>query len=91
LKTKKWQIEAKLTWHQFGRKINWFGPKKSIKKLKGEAHGLENQMQAGWSNSRIEFASNDSKLVPRKLDPGPHVKLAIEWIICPCEHTLQAR
>jgi hypothetical protein len=23
-----------------------------------------------WSNSRIQFASNESKLVPRKLDPG---------------------
>jgi len=26
------------------------------------------------SNSRIQFASNESKLVPRNLDPGPHLK-----------------
>jgi hypothetical protein len=26
------------------------------------------------SNSRIQFASNQSKLVPRKLDPGPIVQ-----------------
>jgi hypothetical protein len=27
LKTKKWLIEAKPIWHNFGGKINWFGPK----------------------------------------------------------------
>jgi hypothetical protein len=25
---KKWQIKAKLTWHHFEEKINWFKPKK---------------------------------------------------------------
>jgi hypothetical protein len=29
------------------------------------------------SNSRIEFASNESKLVTRNLDPGPHLKWAL--------------
>jgi hypothetical protein len=27
-RTKKWQIEAKPTWHLFWREINWFRPKK---------------------------------------------------------------
>jgi hypothetical protein len=27
------------------------------------------------SNSRIQFASNESKLVPKNSDPGPH----LEW------------
>jgi hypothetical protein len=27
-----------------------------------------------WSNSRIQFASNESKLVPRNFDPKPHLK-----------------
>jgi hypothetical protein len=29
------------------------------------------------SNSRIQFASNQSKLVPRKLDPGPLSKAGL--------------
>ncbi len=29
------------------------------------------------SNSRIQFASNQSKLVPRKFDPGPLAKVAL--------------
>jgi hypothetical protein len=29
----------------------------------------------GYSNSRIQFASNQSKLVPKKLDPGPSSKV----------------
>jgi hypothetical protein len=28
------------------------------------------------SNSRIQFASNESKLVPRNLEVGPHLKWA---------------
>ncbi len=31
------------------------------------------------SNSRIQFASNQSKLVPRKLDPGPSSKVGINY------------
>jgi len=26
--TGEWQIPAKPTWHHFGGKINWFGPRK---------------------------------------------------------------
>jgi hypothetical protein len=33
---KKWQNEAKPTWHHFGQKINWFRPPKE-KELKGES------------------------------------------------------
>jgi len=29
---KKWQIEAKPTWHHFGEKINWFRPKEMSSK-----------------------------------------------------------
>jgi hypothetical protein len=31
---KKWQIKAKLTWHHFGRKINWLKPQKNLKFFK---------------------------------------------------------
>jgi hypothetical protein len=44
------------------------------KELKRRAHDLKNedasQAKAG-SNSRILFASNESILIPRNLDPGP--------------------
>jgi hypothetical protein len=30
------------------------------------------------SNSRIQFASNQSKLVPRKLDPGPSSQMGLD-------------
>ncbi len=33
-------MEAKLTWHYFGGKINWFGPKNNGKR---RAPDLENQ------------------------------------------------
>jgi hypothetical protein len=39
-------------------------------------------MQAGVqkaSNSRILFASHESKLVPRNLDPGLHLKWTLEF------------
>jgi hypothetical protein len=39
-KTKKWQIQAKPTWHHFGEKMNWFRPQK---RAQMRAHGLENQ------------------------------------------------
>ncbi len=46
---------------------------------KRRAPDLENQ-ESGYgpkvhSNSRIQFVSNQSKLVPRKLDPGPSSKM----------------
>jgi hypothetical protein len=45
--TKKWQIEAKPTWHHFGERINWFIPKKRKEKEKKSSHrkthDLENQ------------------------------------------------
>jgi hypothetical protein len=49
---------------------------KKKKELKGRAHHLNNQdanqgPKAGSTNSRIfEFASNETKLVPKNLDPG---------------------
>jgi hypothetical protein len=68
-KTKKWQIEAKPTWHLFSREnqlvqterqcwreSSWFG--EPIIKLRTNIQ----------SNTRIQFASNQSKLVLRKLD-----------------------
>jgi len=44
------------------------------------AHDLNNQdasygSKAG-SNSRIQFTSNESKFVPKNLDPGPHLNWA---------------
>jgi hypothetical protein len=32
------------------------------------------------SNSRIQFASNQSKLVPRKLDSGPSSKVGLSTL-----------
>jgi hypothetical protein len=53
-------------------------PKKKKQELKGELMILENQDAKlgfkGRSNSRIQFASNESKLVSRNLDIGPHGK-----------------
>jgi len=38
------------------------------------------------SNSRIQLASNQSKLVPRKLDPGPSSKVCLR-IVCKVRKT----
>jgi hypothetical protein len=43
-KTKKWQIEAKPTWHYFWGKINWFRPKTNS--WKGELMIWRTKMQA---------------------------------------------
>ncbi len=84
---KKWQIEAKSIWHHFGGKINWFRLKffkKFSKNLKGELMIWRTKMQAkgpkAWFNSRIQFASNVSKLVPRNSDPGPPSKVGLSGI-----------
>jgi hypothetical protein len=47
-----------------GKSIGW--DQKTV--LKGELMIWRTKVQ---SNSRIQFASNESKLVPRKLDNGP--------------------
>ncbi len=39
--SKKWQLQAKPTWHHFRGKINWSEPKKK-KELKGKARDLKN-------------------------------------------------
>jgi hypothetical protein len=82
-KTKMSQINAKPTWHHFGGQHNWFGPQKKRKKKSSKA-------ESSWfgeprcklrskarSNSRIQFASNESKLVRIlgiwTLDPSPKV------------------
>jgi hypothetical protein len=55
-------------------KINWFRPKNSAKK--GELLIWRSKNQARDHHGvvvqlfRIQFASNQSKLVPRKLNPG---------------------
>jgi hypothetical protein len=43
-KTKRWQIEAKPTWHYFRGKINWFRPK--TKSSKGELMIWRTKMQS---------------------------------------------
>jgi len=51
--------------------------------LKGELLIWRTKSQArhqgtkAQSNSRIQFASNQFKLVPRKLDPGPSSKVGL--------------
>jgi hypothetical protein len=63
----------------FGRKINWFRPKNSPKwrapDLEEPRIWLGTKVQ---SNSRILFASHQSKLVPRVLDPGPWSKVGLK-------------
>jgi hypothetical protein len=46
----------------------------SAHKKQIEGSNLENQ-EWGFRDSRIQFASNQSKLVPRKLDLGPLSKV----------------
>jgi hypothetical protein len=61
-----------------GGKMNWFGPKKQCQK-ESSWFG-EPRIKLGtkvWSNSRIQFASNQFTLVPRKLDPGPSSKVGL--------------
>ncbi len=41
---------------------------------KKRAHDLENQDPSSWVQIRIQFASNEWKLVPKDLNPGPHLK-----------------
>jgi hypothetical protein len=63
--------------------MNRFTPQKKRAQMR-EAHDLENQdaklgFKASWSNSRIQFAPNESKLLPRNLDlPTPHLKIAFQ-------------
>jgi hypothetical protein len=63
-KPKKWQIEAKPTWHNLEGKSIGSYPKKK-KKAQRKAHDLENKDEKlgskTWFNSRIQFASNESK------------------------------
>jgi hypothetical protein len=77
-KIKKWQIEAKPTCHHFGGKINWFELKKRAKK---ESSWFEEpRSKPGFkpgSNSMVQFASKESELVPRTLEPRPHLKWAL--------------
>jgi hypothetical protein len=61
-KPKKWQIEAKPTWHNLEGKSIGSYPKKRAQR---RAHDLENKDEKlgskTWFNSRIQFASNESK------------------------------
>ncbi len=57
---------------------------------KRRAHDLKTQeasqgpMECGIQG--FSFASNESKLVPRKLDPGPHLKWALRVVAtCHCK------
>jgi hypothetical protein len=81
-KIKKWQIEAKPPCQHFGEKINWFELKKRAKKesLWFEEPRSKPGFKPGFkpaSNSRVQFAWKESKLVPRNLEPGPHLKWAL--------------
>jgi hypothetical protein len=80
-KTKKWQIEAKPTWHLFWRENQLVRTQKK-NNAKRRAPDLENQEWGYELNSRSQFASNHFKLVPRKLDPGPSFKVGLS-LPCP--------
>jgi hypothetical protein len=82
-KTKKWQIEAKPTRHLFWRENQIGSDQKTVQKGELQEFGeprirLETKVQA---NSRIQFASNQSKLVPRKLDPGSSSKVVLSFLL----------
>jgi hypothetical protein len=65
----------------FGGKINWFRTKKTV--LKESSRFGESRIRLAtkvYPNSRIQFASNESKLVPRKLDPR------LKWALLFCEN-----
>jgi hypothetical protein len=80
-KTKKWQIKAKPTMAPFWRENQLVQTQKK-QELKGESSWFgEPRCKLGFkgrSNSRIQFASNESKLVSRNLDIVPtHGKVVI--------------
>jgi len=69
---KEWQIEDKPIWYHIEGKSLGSDPKK---RAQNESSLFEDpRCKLGSkvsSNSRVQFASNESKLVPRNLDPGP--------------------
>jgi hypothetical protein len=72
----KWPIEAKPTWHLFWRENQLGRTQKTVLliwRTKNQVR-LDTKVQ---SNSRIQFASNQSELVPRKLDP--RLESSKEW------------
>jgi hypothetical protein len=77
-----WQIEAKPTWHLIWRGNQLVRTKKQCSK---ESSWFEEpRIRLGTkvqSNLRIHFASNQSKLVPRKLDPGPWIKVVPKTMV----------
>jgi len=71
--------EAKPTWHLFWRENQLVWIKKHSAKKESLQFG-EPRIRLGTkvqSNLRIQFASNQSKLVPRKLDMDPRLKWAL--------------
>jgi hypothetical protein len=69
----KWQIKAKPTWHYFGGKISWFKPKKKEKSLKQKVMISKAKMQVKVQ-LKHSICFNESKLVIRNLELGPHLK-----------------
>jgi hypothetical protein len=63
---KKGQIEVKLTWHL----SEGISSDQKKQELNRRARDLKNKVKL---NSRVRFASNESKVVPRNLDPGPPI------------------
>jgi hypothetical protein len=77
-KPKSGKLRLNLHGTCFGVKINWLGPKKHC--WKESSWFEEPRIRLGTkveSNSRIQFASNQSKLVLRKLDPQPSSKVGL--------------
>jgi hypothetical protein len=67
-----------LIWHLFWRENQLVGTKRQC--LKESSWFGEPRIRLGTqvhSNSRIQFASHESKLVPRKSDPGPSPKVSL--------------
>jgi hypothetical protein len=50
---KKWQIEAKPTWHHFGGKFNWFRPKTKTKRKGAQMKACDSEREPRCKSSRV--------------------------------------
>jgi len=71
---KSWQIKAKSNGTILEGKSIGLDPKK---RAQSGAHDLENQDASYGPRQGFQFASNESKLVLRNLDPETHLKCAL--------------
>jgi len=81
-KTKKWQIDAKPTWHMFWKENQLGHTKKNAKR---RALNLETKNQARDQGIVQLKDSIYFKLVPSKLDLGPSSKVGLNILLATCQ------